>query len=283
VQTPVSLYLSGASEQPIARPEKTISGSEQSLPGAEQCEAAIARPAHPARDHNQQSPVETTDSNPLPVNTTLANSTSTNAAPENAAPINAIPVRTLSALAEDASTCRLCKLADTRHSVVFGVGNPNADLVLIGEAPGRDEDLQGEPFVGRAGQLLDRMLHAIGLDREQVYILNTIKCRPPNNRDPKPDELEACNLWFEQQLEALQPKMICLLGRVAAQSVLETDAPLGSLRGRWHDYRGIPTWVTYHPAYLLRSPKQKSKSWQDLLEIVRSYRKIADLAAKPKA
>jgi len=176
-----------------------------------------------------------------------------------------LPLKTLDELSQEASTCRLCALANTRKTVVFGVGNPDADLVFIGEAPGRDEDIKGEPFVGRAGQLLDRMLRAIELDREEIYIMNTIKCRPPNNRDPKPDEVQSCNLWFEQQLNILQPKMICLLGRVAAQTVLETDATLGSLRGRWHDYHGIPVRVTYHPAYLLRSPQQKQKSWQDLM------------------
>jgi len=176
-----------------------------------------------------------------------------------------LSLKTLDELSQEASTCRLCSLANTRKTVVFGVGNPDADLVFIGEAPGRDEDIKGEPFVGRAGQLLDRMLRAIELDREEIYIMNTIKCRPPNNRDPKPNEVQSCNLWFEQQLNMLQPKMICLLGRVAAQTVLETDATLGSLRGRWHDYHGIPVRVTYHPAYLLRSPQQKQKSWQDLM------------------
>nr|WP_241696961.1 uracil-DNA glycosylase [Mariprofundus sp. KV] len=181
---------------------------------------------------------------------------------------------TLAALAEKAATCRLCGLAETRTQVVFGVGNPNADIVFIGEAPGRDEDAKGEPFVGRAGQLLDRMLAAIDLDRDRAYIMNTIKCRPPNNRDPRMDEVQSCNLWFEQQLELLQPKMICLLGRVAAQTVLETDAPLGSLRGQWHDYQGIPVWVTYHPAYLLRSPAQKQKSWLDLQALASRYNQL---------
>ena len=173
----------------------------------------------------------------------------------------------LNALSVKASDCRLCGLAETRNKVVFGVGNSQADLVFIGEAPGRDEDIKGEPFVGPAGQLLDRMLSGIGLDREQIYIMNTIKCRPPNNRDPRAEEVEACNLWFEQQLDMLAPKVICLLGRVAAQTVLQTDATLGSLRGRGHEYNGIPVWVTYHPAYLLRSPKQKQHSWQDLLTL----------------
>ncbi len=178
-----------------------------------------------------------------------------------------VDLKGLDALCKDASTCKLCSLADTRTQVVFGVGNAQADLLFIGEAPGQDEDHKGEPFVGRAGQLLDRMLHAIGLDREKVYIMNTIKCRPPNNRDPRPDEVEACNLWFEQQLNMIQPKMICLLGRVAAQTVLNTDEALGTLRGRWHDFQGIPVWVTYHPAYLLRSPRQKQKSWQDITQL----------------
>jgi len=193
------------------------------------------------------------------------------------------PLKTLDELARDASDCQLCALAETRNKVVFGVGNPHADLVLIGEAPGRDEDIRGEPFVGRAGQLLDRMLDAIELDRRKIYIMNTIKCRPPNNRDPKPDEVQSCNLWFEQQLEILQPKMICLLGRVAAQTVLETDATLGSLRGRWHDYQGIPVWVTYHPAYLLRSPQQKKKSWQDMTTLSRRLGELNESAADVKA
>jgi DNA polymerase len=183
--------------------------------------------------------------------------------------------KSLNGLSAMASECRLCALAETRTKVVFGVGNPHADLVFIGEAPGRDEDMKGEPFVGRAGQLLDRMLTGIGLGREQVYIMNTIKCRPPNNRDPRPEEVQACNLWFEQQLDMLAPKLICLLGRVAAQTVLQTDATLGSLRGRWHDYNGIPVWVTYHPAYLLRSPQQKQRSWQDLLTLSGRLKQLA--------
>lgn len=173
----------------------------------------------------------------------------------------------LEELARQAADCRRCALADGRTHVVFGSGNPHADLVFIGEAPGQEEDRRGLPFVGRAGKLLDRMLAAVGLDRDQVYIMNTVKCRPPNNRDPKPEEVEACNIWFERQLALLRPRVICLLGRVAAQTVLNTDAPLGSLRGRWHEHDGIPVRVTYHPAYLLRSPAQKGKSWEDLLAI----------------
>ncbi len=170
----------------------------------------------------------------------------------------------LQELQEQVRNCQACALARTRTQTVFGVGNPEADLVLIGEAPGQEEDLQGEPFVGRAGKLLDRMLAALGFDRSQVYIMNVLKCRPPKNRDPEPAEVQACAKWFDAQLTALSPKVICLLGRVAAQTVLETDASLGSLRGGWHKLGDIPLKVTYHPAYLLRSPAQKSKSWEDL-------------------
>ena len=188
--------------------------------------------------------------------------------------VSPLVLKTLDALSKDASTCRLCSLAETRNQVVFGVGNVQADLLFIGEAPGRDEDIKGEPFVGPAGQLLDRMLYSIGLDRESIYIMNSIKCRPPNNRDPRPDEVQACNLWFEQQLDIVQPKMICLLGRVAAQTLLNSDEPLASLRGRWHDFQGIPVWVTYHPAYLLRSPRQKQKSWQDLVQLNKAFQAL---------
>jgi len=156
------------------------------------------------------------------------------------------------------------------------VGDPHADILFIGEAPGRDEDMQGEPFVGRAGRLLDRMLAAMGLERRQVYIMNVIKCRPPNNRDPAPPEVEACARWFDPQWDAIAPKVVCLLGRVAAQRVLETEAPLSALRGRWHERRGVPVLVTYHPAYLLRSPAQKARAWDDLRKLMRRWRELTD-------
>jgi len=174
-------------------------------------------------------------------------------------------------IAIQASSCTACQLADQRTKVVFGIGSPKADIVFIGEAPGRDEDLKGEPFVGRAGQLLDRMLAALGMNRAEVYIMNTVKCRPPNNRDPRPDEVEACSRWFDAQLKALSPKIICLLGRVSAQTVLETDEPLSVLRRNWHDYHGIPVQVMYHPAYLLRSPQQKRHAWSDLCGLKKRY------------
>ena len=170
-------------------------------------------------------------------------------------------------LEQAVSSCTKCELHASRTQTVFGVGNKNADLLIIGEAPGRDEDLQGEPFVGRAGQLLNAMLAAIGFQRDQVYIANILKCRPPNNRDPKPEEAEACDSWLQQQIELIQPVAILLLGRIAAHKLLNTDQSLGALRGKQYNYEGIPLIVSYHPAYLLRKPVDKRKSWQDLKQI----------------
>lgn len=168
----------------------------------------------------------------------------------------------------EALGCTACRLCETRTQVVFGVGSPDARLMFIGEAPGADEDRQGEPFVGAAGQLLDRIIVAMGLAREQVYIANTVKCRPPHNRDPEPDELAACRHFLERQVAAIAPDVIVLLGRIAAQAVLETDASLGKLRGRFHDWRGVPVMCTYHPAYLLRKPDQKRKAWADIQQVM---------------
>ncbi len=161
--------------------------------------------------------------------------------------------------------CTRCALSGSRKQAVCGVGSRQADWLIIGEAPGADEDRQGEPFVGRAGQLLNEMLKAIGLQREQVFIANVLKCRPPNNRDPQPAEIDCCLPYLRRQVELLQPKVILVVGRIAAQTLLQADKPLGALRGKRHDFEGIPLVVTYHPAYLLRSPTQKSKSWADLL------------------
>lgn len=170
-------------------------------------------------------------------------------------------------LEQEVKSCTLCELHKARTQTVFGVGNTNADLLVIGEAPGRDEDLQGEPFVGRAGQLLTSMLLAIGLQREEVYIANILKCRPPNNRDPQAAEVSSCHNYLRQQIELIQPKAILVVGRIAAQALLDTEQAVGKLRGRQHDYDGIPLIVSYHPAYLLRKPTEKRKSWQDLLQL----------------
>ena len=160
--------------------------------------------------------------------------------------------------------CTRCELSQSRTNTVFGVGNPDADWMIIGEAPGAEEDRQGEPFVGRAGKLLDQMLIAIGESRESVFIANILKCRPPNNRDPKPDEAASCREYLNNQIALVRPKIILAVGRIAAQNLLGTDDPVGRMRGRSYDLDGIPLVVTYHPAYLLRSPSQKQKSWSDL-------------------
>ncbi len=169
-------------------------------------------------------------------------------------------------LRERVAGCQACdELVASRTQTVFGVGNQSADWLVIGEAPGVDEDRQGEPFVGRAGQLLNAMLAATGLKREQVYIANILKCRPPNNRDPKPEEAAACSAFLQRQIALIQPKIILVVGRIAAQNLLHTDAPIGKLRGRVHWLEnGVPVVVTYHPAYLLRSPQEKRKAWVDL-------------------
>jgi len=171
------------------------------------------------------------------------------------------------ALCERVAACTLCGLHTTRTQTVFGVGSRTADWLFIGEAPGVDEDRQGEPFVGRAGQLLNNMLRAIGLSREQVYIANILKCRPPKNRDPRPEEAHACEPYLKRQIELLHPKIIIALGRIAAQNLLHTDTPIGRMRGRQYVYvdTAIPVLVTYHPAYLLRSPIDKRKAWEDLM------------------
>jgi DNA polymerase len=161
-------------------------------------------------------------------------------------------------------SCTRCALAQSRTNTVFGVGNPNADWMIIGEAPGAEEDRRGEPFVGRAGKLLDEMLRAIGQSRDTVFIANILKCRPPNNRDPRPEEAASCREYLERQIQLVQPKIILAVGRIAAQNLLASNETVGRMRGRQHELDGIPLVVTYHPAYLLRSPSQKSKSWYDL-------------------
>ncbi len=172
-----------------------------------------------------------------------------------------------SSLEAAVSVCQRCELHRSRTQTVFGVGAEDADMLIIGEAPGQNEDRQGEPFVGRAGQLLNAMLSALGFARDAVYIANTLKCRPPGNRDPKRDETEACAAFLGRQIALLEPKMILAVGRIAAQTLLDSQAPLGRMRGRVHRYPGteIPLIVTYHPAYLLRSPAQKREAWNDLL------------------
>ncbi len=189
-----------------------------------------------------------------------------------AIPPSAAPVIPQSADAEwedlrrQVPACTRCGLHSGRTQTVFGVGNPRAQWLIIGEAPGAEEDKQGEPFVGRAGQLLNAMLAAIGLKREEVFIANILKCRPPNNRDPKPEEAAACAPFLQRQIALIQPRIILALGRIAAQNLLNTDTPIGKMRGQRYEYPNpkVPVVVTYHPAYLLRSPTEKRKAWEDL-------------------
>ncbi len=173
----------------------------------------------------------------------------------------------LGTLARMVSECRKCGLCETRTNTVFADGSPKAKLLFIGEAPGRDEDLKGLPFVGRAGQLLDKMISAIDLRREDVYICNVLKCRPPENRTPAPGEVEQCLPYLEQQLALVQPSLICALGLSAAQALLKTKSSMGSLRGRTFEYRGIPLIPTYHPAALLRNPSLKREAWEDMQRV----------------
>lgn len=192
--------------------------------------------------------------------------------PASAKPESGIsdPVEALRVIREDIGDCTRCRLhKQGRKQIVFGVGNPKADLMFIGEAPGADEDIQGEPFVGRAGQLLTNMIKAMGLSREDVYIANIIKCRPPGNRTPERDECETCSPFLMRQISVVGPKVIVALGAVAAKTLLAINSSMGELRGRWYDFRGTKLAVTYHPAFLLRDPRQKKETWKDLQMVMR--------------
>jgi DNA polymerase len=195
------------------------------------------------------------------------------AAPESAEPpadtvavvFNRSAAEVLAAVRSDIGECTRCKLhGQGRKQIVFGVGNPSADLMFVGEAPGADEDAQGIPFVGRAGQLLTKMIGAMGFARDDVYIANVLKCRPPGNRNPEPDEIATCEPFLFQQIAAVQPKVIVALGAFAARTLLKTDDPISKLRGRVFDYRGAQLVPTFHPSYLLRSPGSKREAWEDL-------------------
>lgn len=181
----------------------------------------------------------------------------------------------LDALAAEAAVCKRCPLCEERTKAVFGDGNPRADLMLVGEGPGREEDLQGLPFVGAAGELLNKIITAMGFERAAIYITNTVKCRPPRNRDPEPTEVAACRPYLDQQIDLVRPRVIVALGRVAAQSLLGSEENLGRLRGRWHEVAGIPTRVTYHPAALLRNAQWKRPTWDDM-QLVRDRLRSGD-------
>ena len=197
---------------------------------------------------------------------------------ETSAPVTAAPrapldeeasarVAELAALAGVAAGCTRCRLAEGRHKVVFGAGNPSAQLMFIGEGPGADEDRQGLPFVGAAGELLTKIIQAIEMTREEVYIANVVKCRPPGNRDPQPDEVAACRGYLDKQIALVRPRAIVALGKVAAQTLLGNDSPIGRMRGQWYQVQGIPAMVTYHPAALLRNPALKRPTWEDMQQV----------------
>jgi DNA polymerase len=188
------------------------------------------------------------------------------------------PTAALKLIREDIGDCTRCKLHQGRNKIVFGVGNPHAELMFVGEGPGADEDAQGEPFVGRAGQLLNNMIKAMGLRREDIYIANIVKCRPPGNRQPERDECETCSPFLMRQIAAIKPKVMVALGATAAKNLLAINAPMTELRGRWYDFKPAgsdPSWpgarlaVTYHPAFLLRDPRQKGEAWKDLQMVMK--------------
>ena len=183
---------------------------------------------------------------------------------------------TLAAIREFIGDCTRCKLYKGRNKIVFGVGNPKADLVFVGEGPGRDEDMQGEPFVGRAGKLLTQMIEAMSLRREDVYIANVVKCRPPENRLPEKDEIATCSPFLMRQLDVIRPKVICCLGSCSAQTLLQTTQGISKFRGEWFEFRGAKLIATYHPAYLLRNPSAKGEVWKDLQKV------MAVLGLKPR-
>jgi uracil-DNA glycosylase family 4 len=176
-------------------------------------------------------------------------------------------IPTLAAIRKELGDCERCKLHRTRKTIVFGEGNQKATLMFIGEGPGYDEDLQGRPFVGKAGQLLTKILQSINLPREEVYITNIIKCRPPQNRNPEPDEIQSCHPFLMKQIDVIQPQIICALGTFSAQTLLKTDGKITALRGKFYDLEGMKVMPTYHPAFLLRNPERKREVWEDMKKI----------------
>ena len=180
--------------------------------------------------------------------------------------------QTLAEIQTTLGDCRRCKLHSTRHSIVFGSGNPKAQLMFIGEGPGAEEDTQGLPFVGAAGQLLDKMIVAMGFQRDDVYIANVIKCRPPQNRNPEDDEILACSPFLKAQIQSIRPKIIVTLGKFATQYLCETQIPITKIRGQFRDYQGIPVMPTFHPAFLLRNPEMKRPAWEDLQKVMQALR-----------
>ena len=208
---------------------------------------------------NQASPVQSSSEARLPISRASSAAPLSGEAAERASE--------LAALATAAAGCTRCRLSEGRTKVVFGTGNPAADLMFVGEGPGAEEDRQGLPFVGAAGELLNRIIKAIEMTRDEVYIANVVKCRPPGNRDPQPDEVAACRGYLDKQIDLVRPRVLVALGRVAAQTLLGNASPIGRMRGQWFKVLGIPTMVTYHPAALLRNPALKRPTWEDMQQV----------------
>lgn len=257
------LRMAGISELPRARQPLTV-------PVAAKPEASVVMPAAPASESllsALQAQTTAMAKTPAPLAQPRPPLAAIGARPPEASTDRAA---VLAQLCDEVSGCTRCTvLADTRTQTVFGVGNPHARLCFMGEAPGADEDLQGEPFVGRAGQLLNKIIEACTLKRSDVYILNTIKCRPPGNRNPLPNEVANCRGFLDRQLDIIRPEFICCLGAVAAQALLNTEESIGRLRKRFFDYRGSRVLCTYHPAYLLRNPAAKKDVWDDMQLLMR--------------
>ncbi len=239
LKAPARPPASAAPSAPAARAPAAVAPPRAPAPTAVGLAVAAARPLAPAREVKVPDPGE--------------------------APV----AKPLDEVRRDLGDCRRCKLCDGRRSIVFGSGNPKARLVFVGEGPGADEDAQGVPFVGKAGQLLTRMIEAMGYSRDDVYICNVVKCRPPNNRNPEPDEIAACEPFLRAQLASIQPRVIVALGKFAAQTLLRDATPISSLRGKWRAYMDIPLMPTFHPAYLLRAPAEKRSAWQDLQQVMK--------------
>lgn len=233
---------------------EVINGSDQQQLRAELLSAVKSLKSHVVNQNKISAGLEWKKPLPMEKNNKI---TAKNSEPE------------LNKICRDMADCQRCPLGKTRLNLVFGVGNPHAQIVFVGEAPGADEDEQGLPFVGRAGQLLTKIIEAMGIKRNDVYICNILKCRPPQNRNPLPEEISACEPFLKQQLKTISPQVICALGTFAAKTLLKTEVPISLLRGRFHSYEGIKLMPTYHPAYLLRNPSAKKQVWEDIQKIMK--------------
>ncbi len=251
----------------------TFSAASAAIPAMMAAAAPGGAPSSPINVAPQKSPATSAMKTPPPA---PAPKILPATAPSLFESIERIAGDTLPRIREDIGDCTRCKLHKGRTKIVFGTGNPNADLMFVGEGPGRDEDLSGEPFVGRAGKLLTDMIKAMGLQREDVYIANVVKCRPPENRLPEKDEITTCSPFLMRQIDTIKPKVICTLGSCSAQTLLQTAQGISKLRGEWFDFRGTKLMPTYHPAYLLRNPAAKPEVWKDLQKV------MAVLGLQPK-